>query len=59
MKILQQLRVTQTALFPHNRVAYENALNMMSIKGKAAIILPTGTGRSFVAFKPRENTPNL
>lgn len=38
-------------LFPHNQVAYENALAMMRETGKAAIIHPTGTGKSFVAFQ--------
>ena len=38
-------------LFQHNQVAYENALAMMQSTGKAAIIHPTGTGKSFIAFQ--------
>lgn len=38
-------------LFPHNSKAYENACAMMKSFGKAAIIHPTGTGKSFIAFK--------
>ena len=38
-------------LFPHNQIAYENALAMMQKTGKAAIIHPTGTGKSFIAFQ--------
>ena len=38
-------------LFQHNQVAYENALTMMQATGKAAIIHPTGTGKSFIAFQ--------
>ena len=39
------------SLFPHNRDAYEAALFLLSEKGKAAIIHPTGTGKSFIGFK--------
>ena len=38
-------------LFEHNRRAYENAIRLMDESGKAAVIHPTGTGKSFVAFK--------
>ncbi len=38
-------------LFEHNRKAYENAIRLMNKTGKAAVIHPTGTGKSFVAFK--------
>ena len=38
-------------LFQHNRTAYDNALAMMAQTGKAAIIHPTGTGKSFIAFQ--------
>lgn len=38
-------------LFQHNRTAYDNALAMMVQTGKAAIIHPTGTGKSFIAFQ--------
>lgn len=38
-------------LFEHNRRAYENAIRLMDESGKAAVIHPTGTGKSFIAFK--------
>ena len=38
-------------LFEHNAKAYEAALAMMERYGKAAIIHPTGTGKSYIAFK--------
>lgn len=39
------------SLFPHNETAYLSALSMMEQTGKAAIIHPTGTGKSFIGFK--------
>ena len=38
-------------LFEHNRKAYEAAKNLMNETGKAAVIHPTGTGKSFIAFQ--------
>ncbi|MBE5898681.1 MAG: hypothetical protein E7279_03680 [Lachnospiraceae bacterium] len=38
-------------LYEHNRIAYESALSMLDEVGKAAIIHPTGTGKSFIGFK--------
>jgi len=38
-------------LFDHNRDAYDAARQMLEETGKAAIIHPTGTGKSFIAFK--------
>ena len=38
-------------LFAHNQAAYEAAMQMLADTGKAAIIHPTGTGKSFIAFK--------
>lgn len=38
-------------LFVHNRQAYEQALTMMAQTGKAAVIHPTGTGKSFIGFQ--------
>lgn len=37
-------------LFEHNRAAYEASLALMEKAGKAAVIHPTGTGKSFIAF---------
>lgn len=42
--------VLSVTLYDHNRKAYENAITMMKHKGKAAIIHPTGTGKSFIGF---------
>lgn len=38
-------------LFPHNLRAYKSAVNMLDETGRTAIIHPTGTGESFIAFK--------
>lgn len=38
-------------LFEHNEKAYMKALAMLNEKGKAAVIHPTGTGKSFIGFK--------
>ena len=45
-------------LFRHNEKAYRNALKMLSEKGKAAIVHPTGTGKSFIGFKLCEEHPD-
>lgn len=45
-------------LFQHNQIAYENALTMMRETGKAAIIHPTGTGKSFIAFRLALDNPD-
>lgn len=45
------------SLFRHNQTAYEAALKMLSATGKAAIVHPTGTGKSFIAFKLCEDFP--
>ena len=44
-------------LFEHNRIAYEAAVAMLKDTGKAAVIHPTGTGKSFIAFKLCEDNP--
>lgn len=38
-------------LYEHNERAYENALLLLQSDKKAAVIHPTGTGKSFIAFK--------
>ncbi len=38
-------------LFEHNQKAYKSAVEMLAETGKAAIIHPTGTGKSFIGFK--------
>ena len=45
-------------LFAHNERAYRAALGMMDEYGKAAIIHPTGTGKSYIAFKLIEEHPD-
>lgn len=44
-------------LFEHNRIAYESALSMLKENGRAAIVHPTGTGKSFIGFKLAEDKP--
>ena len=44
-------------LFEHNKVAYEAAVRMLMEHGKAAVIHPTGTGKSFIGFKLCEDNP--
>lgn len=46
------------SLFEHNETAYYAALSMMKKTGKAAIVHPTGTGKSFIGFKLCEDNPN-
>ena len=37
-------------MYPHNKRAYEKAVRMLEESGKAAIVHPTGTGKSFIGF---------
>ena len=39
------------SLYEHNENAYNSAVQMLKNYGKAAIIHPTGTGKSFIGFK--------
>lgn len=45
------------SLFPHNDTAYKTVKAMIDEKGKAAVIHPTGTGKSFIGFKLCEDNP--
>ena len=45
-------------LFKHNETAYKAAVAMLAETGKAAIIHPTGTGKSFIGFKLCEENPS-
>ena len=45
-------------LFEHNAKAYQEAVKMMQQYGKAAIVHPTGTGKSYIAFKLIEDHPD-
>lgn len=38
-------------LYPHNECAYRAVEKMLEEHGRAAVIHPTGTGKSFIAFK--------
>ena len=45
-------------LFEHNQTAYNAAITMLAERGKAAVIHPTGTGKSFIGFKLCEDNPD-
>lgn len=45
-------------LFEHNQIAYESAAAMLAETGKAAVIHPTGTGKSFIGFKLCGDNPD-
>ena len=47
-----------TALYRHNQTAYEADLSMLAEEKRAAVIHPTGTGKSFIACKLCEEHPN-
>lgn len=44
-------------LYSHNQKAYDLAVTMLEDTKKAAIVHPTGTGKSFIAFKLCEDHP--
>ena len=44
-------------LFPHNRTAYEKVCAMLAETGKACVIHPTGTGKSFIGFQYAADHP--
>lgn len=44
-------------LFEHNQKAYEAVTEMLEKDGMAAVIHPTGTGKSMIAFKLVEEHP--
>lgn len=45
-------------LFEHNQTAYDKVRAMLASRGKAAVVHPTGTGKSFIAFKLAEDNPS-
>ena len=51
------VRCVSLQLFEHNEKAYRAAVQMMEECGKAAIVHPTGTGKSYIAFKLIEEHP--
>ena len=44
-------RAAHLVLFPHNQRAYGMACRLLKEEGRAAVIHPTGTGKSFIAFR--------
>ena len=46
------------SLYDHNQAAYEAAVELIRETGKAAIVHPTGTGKSFIGFKLCEDNPD-
>ncbi|MCD8398199.1 MAG: Helicase associated domain protein [Lachnospiraceae bacterium] len=47
----------EVLLYEHNMAAYEAAVDMMEKTGKAAVIHPTGTGKSFIGFRLCADNP--
>ena len=45
-------------LYEHNEKAYGLVMAMLSETGKAAVVHPTGTGKSFIGFKLCEDHPD-
>ena len=45
-------------LYEHNRTAYEAVLPMLESCRRAAVVHPTGTGKSFLAFQLIEDHPD-
>ena len=45
-------------LFEHNEGAYRSAVQMLAERGRAAVIHPTGTGKSFIAFRLCADNPD-
>ncbi len=45
-------------LYEHNQAAYDSALALLAETGKAAVVHPTGTGKSFIGFKLCEDFPD-
>ena len=45
-------------LFEHNQAAFDAALEMLGDTGKAAVVHPTGTGKSYIGFKLCEQFPD-
>ena len=46
------------SLFEHNQTAFDSSVELLDQTGKAAIIHPTGSGKSYIAFKLCEQNPN-
>nr|WP_300658206.1 hypothetical protein [uncultured Acetatifactor sp.] len=46
-------------LYPHNEEAYQKAMCMMQEHRSVAVVHPTSTGKSFIAFKLAEEHPGM
>ena len=44
-------------LYRHNQTAYDAAIQLLEETGRTAVIHPTGTGKSFIAFRLAEDHP--
>ena len=44
-------------LLPHGQQAYENVKKIFEKDNRAAVIHPTGTGKSYIALKLAEDNP--
>ena len=51
IKLYKARRKVSLGLFPHNQYAYGAACRLLGKEGRAAVIHPTGTGKSFIAFQ--------
>ena len=51
MKLCKSGGKVHLDLFPHNQRAYDTACHLLKEEGRAAVIHPTGTGKSFIAFQ--------
>lgn len=49
--------MNRITLFKHNAESYNAAVSMLLETGKAAVVHPTGTGKSFIGFKLAEDNP--
>ena len=45
-------------MFEHNQAAFDSVLDMLAETGKAAVVHPTGTGKSYIGFKLCEQFPD-
>ena len=44
-------------LYDHNQKAYLSVIDQLNSVGKTAVIHPTGSGKSYIAFKLAEDNP--
>ena len=53
-----EVRAVSIELFEHKESAYRSAALMLEEHGKAAVIHPVGTGKSFIAFRLCADNPD-